>query len=182
MNGKNWNIMMTARNLIVYFLLTTGCLLIFRCKEAPYIDKVKRDLLIEKYDLLDYANSEQPVFMSIDEFFDGNNDWASIAPNLISKPAPKEYYATLKNFSSKYKDIDILVEIKDVIIYEDGQPGKDEWFYTDIIYFIGNITKEQVLEETKHLLPDEVGYDTENKSLQQNEKYRNKNIVYIWWD
>lgn len=165
-----------------YSVLIMVCLLVFGCKEKPVIDKIKRDLLVEKYHLLDFAHSGQPVFMSVDEFFDGNNDLASIAPNLASKPELKEYYATLKRISSRYKDVDILVEIKDVMIYENGQLGDDEWFFTDIIYFVGSVTKEQILEDTKHLLPDEVDYNTDTGIFQWNEKYQNKSIVYMWWD
>ena len=47
----------------------------------------------------------EPTLISIDEFFDGNNDEASIAPNLIEKPKVSEYYKVLKKISD---DMEIL--------------------------------------------------------------------------
>ncbi|MCH2229195.1 MAG: hypothetical protein MK105_02530 [Crocinitomicaceae bacterium] len=46
------------------------------------VDEIKRDSLVKKYDLLNFIN---PVFLTLDDFFDGNNDDASIAPNLDTK-------------------------------------------------------------------------------------------------
>ena len=50
------------------------------------IDKQKRDEIVRKYDLLNFPNIKSPILMTLNEFFDGNNDDASIAPNLDEKP------------------------------------------------------------------------------------------------
>ena len=149
---------------------------------AAKIDLDKREILINKYDLYNFPKKKEPVLLSIDEFFDGNNDVASIAPNLEKKPRINEYYTILQALSKHPKTVTSFVEIKDVMIYTDGKLNNNEWFYTDIVYFVGDLTKEEIKEATKQLLPDEVEYDTENRINGLSNKYRDKKIVYVWWD
>ncbi len=146
------------------------------------VDTTKRDVLVKKYDLMNFPSIKEPVLLTIDEFFDGNNDEASIAPNLNKKPDVKEYYKVLKELSQNPKIIEAFVEIKDVMIYPDGKLNNNEWFYTDVIYFVGELTKEEIEEATKSLLPDEVAYDAGNNIGKTWKKYENKKIVYVWWD
>ncbi len=146
------------------------------------IDEVKRDALVKKYDLLNFPNLANPVFLTLDEFFDGNNDDASIAPNLDTKLKVEEYYKTLKNIQKDKKVIGAYADLKDVMIYENNQLNDNEWFYTDIIYFIGDITKEEVASKVKNLQPDEVEYTDDDRIVGLNADYQNKKIVYVWWD
>ena len=71
-------------------------------KRVLEIDKIKRDRLVKKYNLLRFSELKQPVLLTIDEFFDGNNDEASIAPNLVKKRPITEYYKIL-NKNTKQK-------------------------------------------------------------------------------
>jgi hypothetical protein len=66
--------------------------------------------------LLKFPNVKQPVLLTIDEFFDGNNDEASIAPNLESKKPIAVYYKILKALAGNPKTIEAFVELKDVMI------------------------------------------------------------------
>jgi len=145
------------------------------------IDTAKRNKLVAKYDLLKFPNIKQPILLTVDEFFDGNNDEASIAPNYSKKPSMTEYYSILKNLSDNPKTIAAFAEIKEVMLY-DGKLKDNEWFYSDIIYFVGDLTKEEIKSATISLLPDEVEYDKDNRIKVLNEKYADKNIVYLWWD
>jgi hypothetical protein len=146
------------------------------------IDTLRRNSLVEKYNFLKFPDLKRPIFITLDEFFIGNNDEASIAPNLEKKLLVKEYYKTLKALANNSKNVDAFVELKDVNLYENGKLGNDEWFYTDIIYFVGDLTKDEIKESTKSLLPDEVEYDTEDKIRNLDEKYKDKKVVYVWWD
>lgn len=38
------------------------------------VDTAKRNKLVAKYDLLKFPNIKQPILLTVDEFFDGNND------------------------------------------------------------------------------------------------------------
>jgi hypothetical protein len=146
------------------------------------IDKAKRDALVEKYDLLKFPNIKQPTLLTIDEFFDGNNDEASIAPNLERKPNVSEFYKILKSLAANPKTAATFATISDVMIYEDGKLNDNEWFFTDVIYVIGDLTKEEIRQATVSLQPDEVEYDVENTIGEISKKYAGKRVVYIWWD
>ncbi len=146
------------------------------------VDEDKRDALVKKYDLLNFPNLANPVFLTLDEFFDGNNDDASIAPNLDTKLKVEEYYKTLKNIQKEKNVIGAHAELKDVMIYENNQLNDNEWFYTDIIYFIGDITKEEIASKVENLQPDEVEYTDDKRIVGLNADYKNKKIVYVWWD
>jgi hypothetical protein len=168
-------------------LLIFGCLLtLLSCnkilKEENNIDIVKRDIIVKKYDLLNFHNFDKPILLSIDEFFDGNNDEGSIAPNLIDKPCISEYYDILKKLSENPKVIACYVKLNEVMIYDNGKLNDNEWFYSDMIYIIGDLTKEEVKEATKKLKPDEVEYEVEMINEDTYKKYIDKKIVYIWWD
>lgn len=146
------------------------------------IDKNKRDALVLKYDLLNFPNYTTPIFLTLDEFFNGNNDDASIAPNLDTKLKVSEYYKTLKNIEND-KDIQgAYAELKDVMIYENNQLNDNEWFYTDVIYFIGELTKEEIAKRVKKLQPDEVEYIVDERLSGLSKEYKGKKIVYVWWD
>jgi hypothetical protein len=176
------------KRLTIHIFLTAN-IVFAGCNNKPQtvimkntIDIKKRDALVSRYDLMNFPTQKEPVFLTIDEFFDGNSDEASIAPNLLPKPKISEYYSVLKKLSQNPKTITAFAEIKDVMIYENGKLNDNEWFYTDIIYFIGDLTKEEIKEATKSLLPDEVEYDKTNRISSLNKKYQNKKIVSVWWD
>jgi hypothetical protein len=145
------------------------------------IDTAKRNKLVAKYDLLKFPNIKQPILLTVDEFFDGNGDEASIAPNLSVKPRMTEYCSILKNLADNPKTTAAFAEIKEVMIY-DGKLNDNEWFYSDIIYFVGDLTKEEIKAATISLMPDEVEYDNEDRIKVLSEKYADKNVVYVWWD
>ena len=160
-------------------------LIIISCdknKNTESIDLEKRDILVKKYDLLNFPNLKQPTLLTVDEFFDGNNDEASIAPNLIEKPNVAEYFKVLKNLSDNPKVNATFVKLNEVMIYDNGKLNDNEWFFADMIYVIGDLTKEEIKEATKSLKPDEVEYDSEIEIRSIATEYKDKKIVYLWWD
>lgn len=98
----------------------------------PPIDINKRNELVQRYDLLHMAGKKEPVLFTLDEFFDGNNDEASIAPNFTEKPFIGEYYRTFKALAEDPRNVAAFAEIKDINIYPNGNLHDDEWFYTDV--------------------------------------------------
>lgn len=146
------------------------------------IDIDKRNALVKKYNLLNWDFNEKRIFFTVDEFFDGNYDDASIAPNLQYKPTISEYYKIIKEISKHPKITNVLIELKDVNIYQDNELSDSDWVYTDMIYFIGEITNEELNEKIKTLKPDEVEYTIDNEILSLDSSYNGKKIIYAWWD
>lgn len=183
---------------ILYICLSYCLLFLFNCSNqsnkktdhthpatdefTSKIDLKKRNALVKKYDLLNFSNLTSRVFLSVDEFFDGNNDEASIAPNPATKPKISEYYKTIKEILKNKKTLDAFVELNEVLIYDNGQLHDNEWFYTNTIYIVGDLSKEEIAKKTKPLFPSEVNYTDDERILELNEKFKSKKIVYIWWD
>lgn len=115
------------------------------------VDLEKRQLLVNKYDLLNFTG-QPPVYVTVDEFFDGNQYPASIAPNLTRKPKVSEYYKTLRALRDNLNVTDVLVNLGEVMVY-DGKLDDNEWFYADAVYVIGDIGKEEVETVTKNYCP-----------------------------
>lgn len=148
----------------------------------PTINIAKKNQLFQRYDLLHFAEKNEPVLLTLDEFFDGNNDEASIAPNFTEKPPIGEYYKSLKALADDPRNKAAFAEIKDINIYPDGHLREDEWFYTDVIYFIGDLTPEEIVAATAHLMPDEVDYCTDSRLKNLQDRFQGSKIVYVWWD
>src|SRR5687768_877766 len=77
------------------------------------VDIKKRDVLVKKYDLMNFPNSGKRVFMTVQEFFDGNADPGSIAPNLSYKPRMSVYYSIFDKISKQENVTAVLVEINE---------------------------------------------------------------------
>jgi hypothetical protein len=82
--------------------------------------------------------------VSLEEFFDGNDDWGSIGYNFYPQPAPQEFYAVFKSIRERTDVVDVLVEIKD-------QVEPTDWPSTDTIWVITSLSPaliQQLLGET----------------------------------
>lgn len=76
--------------------------------------------------------------VTLEEFFEGNNDYGSIGYNFYpDQPAPEEFYEIFKSIYSKPEVFDIRVEIMDQIEPED-------WPSTDTIWVITSSGIEEV--------------------------------------
>jgi len=167
------------------FLLVT--LFGLSCSESNKIDNkivdiTKRDKLVEKYNLLNFHKSKAPIYISVDEFFDGNNDLGSIAPNINVRPTNKEYWDKLKELEKNNRIIEIRIPIKDINIYTNSKLDLHEWFYTDEISFITSLGEQEIKTLTKVLLPDEVYKDTTTNLLDIKANYKGLNVITIWCD
>lgn len=116
------------------------------------------------------------VVVSLEEFFDGNEDDGSIGANLYpDQPSLKNFYDTFKGMVSSGEVESIFVRIADA---EDS-----DWFYTDTVYVIGNITLKEVKEMLKELKPDEIysGWMYGMPVNLQNVKI-DMPVYSVWWD
>jgi hypothetical protein len=117
---------------------------------------------------------EKEVAVTMDDFFEGNNDMASIGVNLYPhQPGPQEFYEVFKEIKALEKTEDIYVRISDA---EEG-----EWFYTDAVYIVGNWTAEEIKEIVKDLKPDEI-YEGWMYGKPVNIPQTNNKVLSLWWD
>ena len=131
-------------------------------------------MLLEKIKELGFPQKD--VFVSIKDFFEGNEDDASIGVNIYpDQPSLREFYDTLKEIEKTNKTEGIFVRITDV--------DDTDWFYSDTIYLFGDYTLDEVKNMFKLLSPDEI-YEGRMYDRASNISHIAPGVkVYsIWWD
>lgn len=122
-------------------------------------------------------NTPSPL-VTLEEFFEGNNDFGSIGYNFLpDQPAPAEFYAFFKGIRDKPEVADVRVEVKDL---EDPEG----WPATDTVWIITSASPDDVagwLGEKFHA--DELieGFQT----ARQIEPYKvpeGMHAIGVWWD
>ncbi|MEM1337347.1 MAG: hypothetical protein AAF634_10345 [Bacteroidota bacterium] len=134
----------------------------------------KKEKLIEKIYALGYPENE--IAVSLEDFFDGNNDAASIGPNIhTDPPSPQEFYQQLSELKKSEKVDEILIRIQDV---EDL-----DWPFTDTVYIVSKLSMEELKLTLTALQPDEIYEEwMYGKPINVPEIKDGFSIYSVWWD
>jgi len=146
------------------------------------MDKAKREELIRKFkaqNLLEPQGRWTPLpVVSLEDFFDGNDDYGSIGCNLLERehPGPKGFYAVLKEIRDCRDVQDILVEIYEI--------EEQEWPYSERLYILATAQLDTVTEWMKPLSPSEVseGHPWSRMPLALPELQPGVTLFTAWWD
>ncbi|MFN0031621.1 MAG: hypothetical protein ACKVOR_05625 [Flavobacteriales bacterium] len=130
--------------------------------------------ILEKITKAGFPKSE--VAVSVDEFFDGNDDEGSIGANLYpEQPSLKTFSNTFKSMLASDRVENIFIRIADA---EDTN-----WFYTDTVYVVADATMDEVTEMLKGLQPTEIYSDwMYGKPVNISDVTADKKIYSVWWD
>lgn len=134
-------------------------------------DLSKRTRLID-----DYSDKPLPHVLTVERFFDGNNDPASIGCNLVQHPGIEVFRRTLMSLPRR-GDVDaVYVQIAEL------DPGEGSWPFTDTIFVVGTIELDDLKAILAPLQPDEVG-PGENFRVPEfiSQQHRNP-VLAAWWD
>jgi hypothetical protein len=123
------------------------------------------------------ASTSAPLAVSLDEFFTGNDDYASIGCNLMRHPGPERFYEVLRELRNQEGVQDIFVQLHQ---YE----GEQFWPFSEIVHVITTLGPETVKEWTEELQPDDVNYGPFNGRMPVGlpEARPGHRIVTLWWD
>ena len=110
-------------------------------------DMDARSRLLERIGDINNFDLSRPL-VSLEEFFDGNNDWGSIGYNLPDEVAPQEFYQILRPIRERDDVANVLIEVKDL---EDP----DGWPSTDTIWVVTTMAREQL----NALIPEKIKPD-----------------------
>jgi hypothetical protein len=103
--------------------------------------------------------------VSLELFFDGNDDLGSIGCNLIEHPGIGTFARVLRAVRVRSDVEDVLVAISEVM--PDG-----EWPFSHTVYVLTEAPVGDVAEWTADLEPDEVDED----------EWNGRHAVVLWWD
>ena len=115
------------------------------------------------------------VLLTRQEFFDGNDDCASIGCNLMEHPG-------IESFDSAFCAIETLPEVSSVffavaeLIDEEGM-----WPFSDTAYIVTTLRADAFQQILAPLQPDEMGSCAE-KFANPPEIPPNHRLVRVWWD
>lgn len=122
------------------------------------------------------ASQEEPQLVSIERFFDGNDDEGSIDCNLMNHPGVDTFRRTFEELKRRPGVQKIFAQITEL------DPGEDSWPFTDTVLVVGSLSAEELQEALAALKPDEVGPgspDFFSPALNDADKSR---TLVAWWD
>jgi hypothetical protein len=138
-----------------------------------FLSRNKRKILLNKIKKEGYPEKE--VFVSLEDFFDGNTDNESIGVNIYpNPPSLKEFYETLLGIRQMDNTKSLLLRIADI----DDQ----KWFYSDTVFISGNYTLTQIKKMFRNLKPDEIYEGFMYDKPSNIPKTEATKIYCIWWD
>ncbi|MBX7501091.1 hypothetical protein K3181_06525 [Qipengyuania sp. YG27] len=116
--------------------------------------------------------------LSLEEFFDGNDEIGSIGCNLESEPEPAEFFELFMDIRSRSEVSDVRIQITSV-----EAPGV-AWPFSDTVWIMTEVGEDEVRNWfPEHLAPDEVW-----EGFIPNAKYEECAIaeghkpVAVWYD
>jgi len=117
------------------------------------------------------------VCIGMAEFFSNTKCLDSIGVNIYPNPIePKEFYHVLKGLIDNKKADQILVRICDA-----EEPA--DWFYSDTVFIISELSKVELKKELETLQPDEIIEGWLNgPPANINEVSINSKVYSVWWD
>jgi hypothetical protein len=131
---------------------------------------VLNDLLAE----IELQDRQEPL-VGLELFFEGNDDLASIGPNLIDHPGVAYFYATLRAVRDRPDVYGVWVAIDEVM-------PEGEWPFTNHVYVVTSAPPGEVDRWVQDLQADEpgdAGWFDEMPPVPIPDGAR---LVLLWWD
>lgn len=100
---------------------------------------MKEDLLQKIYEQENEMENSLPV-VSLELFFEENNDIGSIGCNLLDHPGIGKFYSILKQIRNKTNVQDVLVEIME---YDEGD---EIWPFSERVYILTDAEADEVIK------------------------------------
>jgi len=127
--------------------------------------------------LANVAPSPRPI-VSLEDFFEGNNDLGSIGCNLIEHPGIETFYKVLKDIRERDDVQDVIIEISQI-----EETDETMWPFSETVYILTSADIGKVKEWMKPLKADEFfegwfgGKASAAPELQAGIK-----VYGAWWD
>jgi hypothetical protein len=136
------------------------------------------DLLAEIERQGGYTNGVGPEpVVSLELFFDGNDDPGSIGCNLPDHPGLADFYSVLRSIRDRPEVDGVWVGISELM-------GPNEWPFSDHVYVVGTAPAHEVARWAALLQPDGPGVDWWNGAPPSHPItiQPGTHLVTLWWD
>jgi hypothetical protein len=135
------------------------------------VDTSKRNRLIERL-----APKPAPQIVSIEEFFDGNDDLGSIGCNLIEHPGMGAFRDIFARIARRPDVTTVYAQIAEL------DPGEDCWPFADTVFVVGSLSEDELAEALAPLEPDEIWKTADSDIPSDIRKGRDTHVLAVWWD
>src|SRR5215468_12719267 len=136
------------------------------------------DMDVRKRDDLKSSLSAQPEpqTVPIEEFFDGNDDEASIGCNLVDHPGIHVFRSVLLGILGRTDVVAAYVQISEV------DPGEESWPFADWVFVVGTISRNDLANALRPLQPDDVGPPGYLGVPEAITRQHDAPVLVAWWD
>lgn len=136
-----------------------------------------RDVHAEIARLGGYRGSGPEPLLSLDLFFDGNEDEASIACNLEPHPGVANIASVLRAIRARADVQDVLVGISEVM-------SEDEWPFASHVYVLTSAPPDDWEDWAERLGtdPPSEGWSQSGPPVNVPPISRGARVVTLWWD
>lgn len=128
-------------------------------------------------ELIDAGFPDEEVVLTLDIFFIGNSNLETIGVNIFpDQPPPSKFYDVLKQMLSAKKVDHVYIRVADA-------DDPEEWFFSDTIYVIGNLSAVELSSILEELHPSEI-YEGWMYGVPVNipNDIDGKMVHSVWWD
>ncbi len=140
------------------------------------MDLKRRDALLARIGDVNQKIEDLPL-VTLEEFFVGNDDGASIWCNLDSAPSPDKVYGVLKGIRAR----DDVADVRIMVTQFDG--GEEDWPFSDTVYFITSGSEDDVRSWLgEEYQPDEIESGNSFDRAERLPVPSGMQVVYAWWD
>jgi hypothetical protein len=122
------------------------------------------------------ADQPELQLVSIERFFDGNDDLGSLGCNLIEHPGVPTFRDVFTNLLRRPDVEAVYARISEL------DPGKDSWPFTDTIIVVGTIPADELRSAVITLEPDEIGTAEEFGVALSDAERQGLPALAVWWD
>jgi hypothetical protein len=122
------------------------------------------------------ASQPEPQIVVAEQFFDGNDDLASIGCNLNEHPgvdAFRDVFASLL----RRPDVQAVYAQKSEL-----DPGDGCWPFADTVLVVGTISADELRRAVSSLQPDEVGNAEQCGISPDIAERHGLPVLFVWWD
>lgn len=123
------------------------------------------------------VDSDVRPVVSLEAFFDGNEDLGSIGCNLSPHPGVATFYSVLRAIRDRDDVQDVLVGITEDM-------GDEEWPFSDTVYILTRAGAHDVQRWAARLQPDSTDGENESPALPAHAPVLlpDHHVVTLWWD
>ena len=122
------------------------------------------------------AAQSEPQIVSIERFFDGNDDLSSIGCNRMEHPGVDAFRDAFAGLLRRPDVQAVYAQISEL------DPGDGSWPFTDTILVAGMIPVEELREAVRGLRPDEVADAAEFGVSPSIAARHGSPVLALWWD